>query len=175
MQYLVSEEDLDDVAEIFRTCARLEERSGLPFGPDGYTLGSAGELIAAYVFDLVLLPSAAAAGYDAETTGHHGLAAGKKVQIKTTSKGPGKGLRWRDAMPAPDFLLVVRVCPPEAIEILYNGPYAFVWSNYLHNRPLASANNTRSVRINRLIELNDEVHVEQRVPCVRGVPEFRPS
>ena len=84
---------MDDVRTLFRTCRRLEEATGLPFGPDGYTLGSAGEVIAAWAYDLQLVDGASNAGYDAVTTDRPRLT----VQVKATTKGPGEAPPWRDA------------------------------------------------------------------------------
>lgn len=160
---------MQDIATIFRTCRRLEEASGLPFGPDGFTLGSAGEVIAAWVYDLELETSSSNAGYDAVTREE----SPRTVQIKATSKGPGGGVGWRDLSPRPDVLLVVRLDPATGtVTELFNGPYDIVWTEYLQHRPVRAANNTRGVRLNAILELANEVPTEFRLARVHPFPTF---
>ena len=52
------------VREIFAACRVLSARTGRPFSPDGHVVGSLGEVLAAKLLDLSLMPPSND-GYDA--------------------------------------------------------------------------------------------------------------
>jgi hypothetical protein len=89
---------------------------GRKFTLDGHLVGSIGEVIASYLYDLKLLP-ASRVSHDAQTLD------GRMVQIKVTQ---GNSVALRDK---PDYLIVLKLvknCTPEEI---YNGPGDLVWGN----------------------------------------------
>ena len=87
---------------------------GRPFTPDGHLVGSLGEVIAAYDYDLRLLPPSTE-GCDALTTDS------KRVEIKTT-----QGCRIALRNP-PDHLLVLKLRADGTVEEVYNGPGNEPW------------------------------------------------
>ena len=85
------------------------------FTPDGHMVGSIGEVVAAYAFDLELLP--------VNTKNHDArMADGRLVQIKLTGSR-SIGLRG-----SPNHLLVLRF-QDSRFKIVYNGPGKLVWKN----------------------------------------------
>ena len=88
------------LASLYRIVDRLQTLfPGRKFTPDGHLVGSIGEVIAARMFGLELLP-ASAPDHDA-ITGY-----GQKVQIKFTQDMRGVALRAE-----PDHLFVLRLTP----------------------------------------------------------------
>ena len=79
------------------------------FTPDGHLVGSIGEVLAARMFGLTLLP-ASAPDHDAEADD------GRQVQIKFTQGGRGAALRAE-----PQHLLVLRLAPELCLKVVYNG------------------------------------------------------
>ena len=67
------------VCEIFRACRTLSASTGRPFSPDGHLVGSLGEVLAAELLDLTLMPPSND-GYDAIDVD------GRKVEIKATTR-----------------------------------------------------------------------------------------
>ena len=87
---------------------------GRRFTPDGHMIGSIGEVVAAEMFDLDLLPNSSAV-HDA--TAHDG----RLVQIKTTQ-------RDRIALSAcPQHLLVLQINDTGSWNVVYNGPGEPAW------------------------------------------------
>jgi len=87
---------------------------GRRFTLDGHLVGSIGEVVAAYAFDLELLASGAET-HDARA--HDGTL----VQIKLTGGSGGVGIYGK-----PDHLIVLQLSKME-IRLIYNGPGARVW------------------------------------------------
>ena len=79
-------------------------------------MGSIGEVIAANMFGLTLLPSSSP-DHDAEASD------GRNVQIKLTQGTRGVGLRAE-----PEYLLVLRLAPDRSVEVVYNGKGRSPWS-----------------------------------------------
>ena len=105
------------LASLYRIVHRLEVLfPGRKFTPDGHLVGSIGEVIAARMFGLELLP-ASAPDHDATTDD------GRKVQIKFTQGARGVALRAE-----PDHLLVLRLAPDRSLEVVYNGKGNLPWS-----------------------------------------------
>ena len=106
------------VASIYQIVDRLEALfPGRKFTPDGHLVGSIGEVIAARMFDLDLLPA---------STAHHDAIArdGRKVQIKFT-----QGIRRVALRAEPEHLLVLRLAPDRSVELVYNGKGRSPWVN----------------------------------------------
>jgi hypothetical protein len=104
------------VKELYRVVAELQEEfalDGRKFTPDGHLVGSIGEVIAAYAFDLKLLPSSSSV-HDAKSTD------GKLVQIKLTG-GKSIGLYSE-----PEHLIILQMANMK-IGLIYNGPGQAVW------------------------------------------------
>jgi hypothetical protein len=103
-------EIVDELSEIF---------PGRSFTPDGHLVGSIGEALAAYMFDLTLMV-ASNSGFDART------ADGLNVEIKATQGSSVALSAYAD--PLPDRLLVLRLTRSGRAELVYNGPATPVWA-----------------------------------------------
>ena len=137
------------LASLYRIAHRLEELfSGRKFTPDGHLVGSIGEVIAAQLFGLELL-RASAPDHDA-TTGD-----GRKVQIKFTQGAHGVALRAK-----PDHLLVLRLAPERALEVVYNGKGELPWSQSGKRQK----NGQRQISLARLRTIDRTVPEQDRLP-----------
>ncbi len=126
---------------------------GRRFTLDGHLLGSIGEVLAAFAFDLCLEPPSKK-GHDARTKG------GKKVQIKLTAVDSRIALNDE-----PDFLIALQLTD-KRLEIVYNGPGEIVWKNC--GKP--QKNNQRTITLGKLRRLNKGV--TNPIPLVRALPEI---
>lgn len=90
------------------------------FALDGHLLGSIGEVVAKYMFNLELHSSSNGI-HDGQT-----VDTSKQVQIKIT--GGKKGVSFRGNI-APDYLIVLQLTKKDFIdfEIIYNGPGQVAW------------------------------------------------
>jgi hypothetical protein len=108
------------ISDLLKTTGRLNTLfKGRPFTPDGHLVGSIGEVVAEYIYDLKLEPCSTPQ-FDARTA--DGL---QTVEIKLTgSKGSSFGIRWdrNAASTAPDILLCLKLDVDGFTEI-YNGPF----------------------------------------------------
>jgi hypothetical protein len=116
----------EDMAKVPLLISRLyeivDELSGIfperSFTPDGHLVGSIGESLAAYMFELTLMV-ASNTGFDAMTSD------GLSVEIKAT-QGSSVALS-AGADPLPDRLIVLRLLRSGKAELVYNGPAGQVW------------------------------------------------
>jgi hypothetical protein len=116
----------DDLAKVPILLRRLYEIvneletlfPGRSFTPDGHLVGSIGESLAAYIFDLELMVASNTA-FDARTGD------GLTVEIKAT-QGASVALSG-SANPRPDRLVVLFLPRTGLGEIVYNGPAAQAW------------------------------------------------
>lgn len=124
------------------------------FTPDGHLVGSIGEVIAAYMFELELLP-AGAPDHDGEAGD------GRKIQIKFTQGNRSVGIRAE-----PELLLVLRLTPDRCVEVVYNGLGRAPWSE----PGKVQSNGQKSISLKRLRELDAKVLAPERlrraVPCL---------
>jgi len=107
------------VRDLLRTTRKLNGLfEGRPFTPDGHLVGSIGEIVAEYIYDIKLEPYSTP-HIDAYTTD------GRSVQIKLTGEaGTSFGVRWSSSQtekPA-DCLICLKLTAKGFIEI-YNGPF----------------------------------------------------
>lgn len=126
---------------------------GRKFTLDGHLVGSIGEVVAAYMFELELNP-ASTQGYDAKTRD------GIKVEIKFT-QGSSVAIRHE-----PQHLLVLQRPKAGTVQVIYNGPGGLAWSAA---GPLQK-NGTRTLRVNRLKSLSADVPSELRIELVNEPP-----
>jgi hypothetical protein len=141
------------VSQLQAIVKRLEELfPGRRFTLDGHLVGSLAEVIASYMYDLVLLPGSHEC--------HDGRCrrTGVNVQIKGTQRN-------RVAMYAEaDHLIVLRLTAGLAEEI-YNGPGAGPWAAA---GPVAK-NGQRTISLAKLRGLAQDVPPDKRLPLVRAV------
>lgn len=123
---------------LYATVTRLEELfPGQKFTPDGHLVGSIGEVIAAYMFDLQLLPNSYQ-NHDAKTVD------GKLVQIKLTQGKRGVAISGQ-----PDYLIVLRMSADQSVEVVFNGRGAEPWNQ----AGKMQKNGQRSISLFRLRQL----------------------
>jgi Family of unknown function (DUF6998) len=122
------------------------------FTPDGHLVGSLGEVIAAYHYDLRLLPNSAKT-HDAETNdGTH-----RMVQIKLTQ---AKSIGIHDK---PDHLLVLHLSREGKVEEVFNGPGDIAWKCFGKR---AASNGQKSASVYRLKKTQADVPPGSRIPTV---------
>lgn len=126
---------------------------GRKFTLDGHLVGSIGEVVAAYIFDLDLTV--------ASTKAHDAIARdGRQVEIKLTQ---AKSVALRHE---PQHLIVLRRPKGGKVSVIYNGPGALVWE-------LAGgmqSNGQRPIGVGKLRVLNSTIPDEQQLPVVRDAP-----
>ncbi|SRR6266568_2509182 len=123
---------------------------GRPFTPDGHLVGSIGEVLAAYRYDLVLLPPSEPT-HDAETRD------GRRVQIKATQ---GNTVALRDK---PLHLVVLRLGRDDLLDEVFNGPGSIAWAAAGRKQK----NGQRPLSCSKLKQLMQRVPSAQRIPTVR--------
>jgi hypothetical protein len=104
------------IGDLFRTVDKLNRLfPDRPFTPDGHLVGSIGEVVAAYVYDLSL-EKCSNQGFDARTSD-----AKRKVEVKLTG---GRVISIAsDLHSCPDVLLVLKLHRNTGFREIYNGPF----------------------------------------------------
>lgn len=123
------------------------------FTLDGHLVGSVGEVVAAYMFDLNLNP--------ASTQGHDAKARdGREVEIKLTM---GKSVAIRDE---PEYLVVLHRPKGGPIRVIFNGPGASAWDA----AGKMQKNGQRPITLAKLSLLAEAIPEEDRLPVRREPP-----
>jgi hypothetical protein len=142
-----TDEVLETVERLLESVQRLERLyPGRRFTLDGHLVGSIGEVLAAELYGLELLPPSAET-HDAVATD------GRKVQIKLTQTNR-VGLYEE-----PQHLVVLRLTPTAEVEEVFNGPGRTAWA--IGGR--RQKNGQRSVSLNRLRGLMEQVPASHRI------------
>jgi hypothetical protein len=134
------------IGDLMRVTGRLNTLfEGRPFTPDGHLVGSIGEIVAEYVYEVKLQPGSTPQ-IDAHTKD------GRSVQIKLTgAKGTSFGFRWSTELKIqPAELLIALKLTEIGFQEIYNGPFP---AELLKARPDTS-NGQISISLNKLAELN---------------------
>ena len=105
------------IKKIFRSCQRLTELTKRPFSPDGHLVGSFGEVVAAELLNLTLMPPSND-GYDAIDD------QGRRVEIKATTR---TSISLSASGTRAERLVVVVVDGDGETEVAYDGPRAPAW------------------------------------------------
>jgi hypothetical protein len=127
--------------------------SGRKFTLDGHLVGSIGEVVAAYMFGLDLMP--------ASSLGHDALAPdGRRVEIKLTQ---GKLVALRHA---PDHMIALHRPKGGPVRVVYNGPGRVVWDGCGKDQK----NGQRPISLTRLHGLDAVVAESDRLPQLRPPP-----
>ena len=105
------------IKKIFRSCQRLTELTKRPFSPDGHLVGSFGEVVAAELLNLTLMPPSND-GYDAIDD------QGRRVEIKATTRA---SIGLSASGTRAERLVVVVVDGDGETEVAYDGPRAPAW------------------------------------------------
>ena len=136
------------VRELYAIVRQLEDHfPGRKFTPDGHLVGSLGEVLAAYYYNLELLPGSAAT-HDARCP------QGRAVQIKAT-QGNSIGIRAQ-----PEHLLVLKLARDGSFTEVFNGPGELAWSA----AGRMQKNGQRALSVSKLRALMDQVDQEARLP-----------
>jgi len=122
---------------------------GRKFTLDGHLVGSIGEVVAAHLYSLDLLP-ASAEGHDAAAPD------GRLVQIKAT-QSKSVGLRSE-----PEHLLVLKLNTDGSASEVYNGPGSLAWAQV----GKMQKNGQRSIGLSRLRSIMEQVSEGERLPAV---------
>ncbi len=110
------------VPKLFAITAQLEAAApGRKFTPDGHTIGSIGEVLAASDYGLTLT-TASTEGVDAIAP------EGREVEIKATCRERNQVVCLRSCKPGL-HLLVIWIHRDGSHEIVFNGPAELAWEN----------------------------------------------
>lgn len=150
--------DWHEVAQLlealYAASARLEVLfPGRKFTLDGHVVGSIGEVIAAYMFELDLARGSTQ-GHDAYTCD------GRQVEVKFT-QGTSVALREE-----PAHLIVLHRRKAGRVGVAYNGPGAPVWAS----SGALQKNGQRPITLARLVKIDALVADADRLPRVRNAP-----
>ena len=130
---------------------------GRRFTLDGHLVGSIGEVIAAYIFDLELNPSG--------TPGHDARARdGRRVEIKLTQTECGPRVAIRSD---PDHLIVLHRPKGGSIRVAFNGPGAPAWAA----AGGMGKNGQRPISLTRLAGIAKDIPESGKLPEVRKPPD----
>ncbi|MDP2258619.1 MAG: hypothetical protein Q8J89_02735 [Caulobacter sp.] len=143
-----------ELEKLYEASARLEAIfPGRKFTLDGHLVGSIGEVVAAYMFDLDL--------NRASTLGHDALTRdGRRVEIKLTQ---GRSVAIRHP---PDHLLVLHRPRGGPVRVVYNGPGEDAWSKVGGRQ----SNGQCAIRLSTLSALDRPVDDALRLPLIRQPP-----
>lgn len=126
---------------------------GRKFTLDGHLVGSIGEVVAAYIFDLNL-NTASTLRHDAKAPD------GKNVEIKLTQ---GRGVAIRHE---PDHLIVLHRPKGGPVRVVFNGPGALAWNN----AGKMQSNGQRPISLMRLSKLYSKIAQKDRLATKREPP-----
>lgn len=126
---------------------------GREFTLDGHLVGSVGEVVAAYMFDLDL-NAALTQGHDAVSKD------GRKVEIKLTQ---GKGVAIRHE---PEHLIALHRPKGGPMRLIYNVPGDLAW----REAGKVQKNGQRPIRLTKLTALMAEVPSDAQLPIVNKPP-----
>jgi hypothetical protein len=136
------------IIDLYGIVAELENLfPGRHFTLDGHLIGSIGEVLAAYQYDIDLF-------YASRETHDGKTRDGKQVQIKATQRNQ-VGLRSK-----PDYLLVLQINSNGTSEEIFNGPGELAWNNV--GKP--QKNGQRSISVAKLRKLSETIQGSDRVP-----------
>lgn len=139
------------IQELYSIVNKLERTyKGRKFTLDGHLVGSIGEVLASYYYDLELLP-ASTEKHDATTKNN------RLVQIKAT-QGNSVGLRSE-----PDYLIVIKILRDGSIEEIYNGPGDLAWNS----AGKMQKNGQRSIYLSKLKKLMNNIPESLRISRVK--------
>ena len=126
---------------------------GRKFTLDGHLVGSVGEVIAAFMFDLTL-NRASTRGHDAASRD------GRSVEIKLT-QGNSVAIRHE-----PEHLIVLHRPKGGPVRVVFNGPGLKAWVA----AGKMQANGQRQISLTRLARIAEGVPVSDRLPLMRQPP-----
>ena len=144
----------EKIKDLLKIISDLENTfEGRKFTLDGHSLGSAGEVIAAYHYDIDLYPPSVKT--------HDGITKdGRNVQVKITQR---KSYVFSGE---PDYLIALHLNKDTGeITEVYNGPGDIVFAELQTKTP--------QISLNRLVELNESVPEHMRILAVHQLPAYK--
>lgn len=145
-----------NVQKMIDIVKKLEmEFPGRHFTLDGHLLGSIGEVMAAYYYGIEL--------YKASSEKHDGLVEDHEVQIKITQQD--------DIVISaePDYLIVLYLTVKGRVYEVYNGSGKPPWESASKR----DSHNNRHIRLNKLLELDALVPVENRIRQINPIDKMK--
>ena len=146
----------DKVQQLIEIVKELEKDfPGRHFTLDGHLVGSIGEVMASYYYGIEL--------YAASAVAHDGVIDGKQVQIKITQQ--------EDIVinHEPEYLIALYLNKNGNVYEIYNGPGKAPWDSSSKR----DSHNNRHMRVNKLMELDQKVHSEDRIKAVHQIEKMR--
>lgn len=144
------------VQKMIEIVAELEaEFPGRHFTLDGHLVGSIGEVMAAYYYGIDL--------FKASTERHDGIVNDRKVQIKITQQDNVV------IHAEPDYLIVLYLTKKGDVYEVYNGPGKLAWKS----ASKLDSHNNRHMRVNKLLELNDQVSIEDHIKQIKPIEKMK--
>lgn len=146
----VTVEDINQVPEkikaIYLIVSELESMFHRHFTPDGHMVGSIGEILAAYHYDLELYPESTEI-HDAKSKN------GLEVQVKTTQ------INKIGLSSNPEHLIVLSINKDGSNLEIYNGPGDIVWNK----AGKVQKNGQRYISVSTLKKLMDDVPDDKKI------------
>lgn len=141
------------ISQIYSIVKTLEEMyPDRYFTPDGHMVGSIGEVMARYVYDLELLPNSSET-HDAKSKD------GRMIQIKTTQ------IEKTSLSSKPNHLIVLKLNKDGNVAEIYNGPGEIAWDN----SGKMQKNGLRYITLAKLKELMKNFDKSDKLPQIRTV------
>ena len=130
---------------------------GRHFTLDGHLVGSIGEVMASYFYGIEL--------YAASAVAHDGEIEGKKVQVKITQQ--------EDVVinHEPEYLIALYLNKNGEVYEIYNGPGKEPWDSASKR----DSHNNRHMRVNKLMELDQDVPDDMRIKRVHSIEKMKPE
>ena len=154
----INDVDWNDVQNMVTSLYEITERLenifvGRKFTLDGHLVGSIGEVLAAYMFDLDLTKGSTKS-HDAVTK------QGKNIQIKLTQTNRKIGINSE-----PEHLVVLQKLKYKKVEIIYNGPGKVVWE-----LTTDKGGPQRFISVSKLKLLDQSVNSADRLILINDAP-----
>lgn len=155
---------MQEIQQLLAITKQLRDNSnhqGRKFSLDGKLVGDIGEVLAAEVYGLELLPENSYQ-YDAVEK-----ATGRKIQIKASFKGYSYFPYGDDKIP--DYFLAVNINEKGELEELFNGPGQYIVDYYIKPRGLKHYKETfYTLSKGVLKRLNQQVPDEDKINRING-------
>ncbi len=148
----------EKVQQLITIVKELEQDfPGRHFTLDGHLVGSIGEVMASYFYGIDLFTASAVA--------HDGEIDGKQVQIKITQQ--------EDIVinHEPEYLIALYLNKSGDVYEIYNGPGKAPWDSASKR----DSHNNRHMRVNKLMELDQQVDQSMRIAFVHPIEKMKPA
>lgn len=136
------------IKRLYSTVRELEEMCDRPFTPDGHMVGSIGECLVSFYYEVEL--------FAPSNQGHDGRKGDLSVEIKATQ---GNKFAVRSQ---PQHLIAIVIDEDGAFVEVYNGPGERVWDLVKHKK--IPSNGQYSISTKQLTDLMKTVPLEKRLP-----------